>query len=620
MNPAYVQSTDIYAQAVARCEGMRIALIILLCLFAFTLLLTLIFTILDLRYSARVRQRGRIGFASVFGYITLVLLLVTILVCYMRFNDAVAQLTAAPNSHYTEPESEPVTDPSVEATAAPTEPALAPETLNPKADLSANPANWGINWQISTGGELVDNIQTEASVSFGKPENYYPLPGISTFRGDNYRTGAAFGTSTVTQTSLSDLWSNKVGTLDGWIGVGWTGQPLCVLWDEQTKAIMNLYDSKKEKENLIEVICTTLDGNIYFYDLEDGSATRDPIKVGMSFKGTATLDPRGYPILYAGSGLVYGKNPRMYAINLIDGTVLWERDGTDSFAKRSWYAFDSSPLVSADADTLIWPGESGILYTIKLNTQYDPAIAALSQLPEEIAKVRYTTGTGNTVGFESSSIIVDHYLYIGDNGGMFFCVDLNTMQLMWAQNVENDLKSTPVFEWGSDGRGYLYLATSMVYETSTSTVFKIDANSGAIVWKKPISGITNDGNTTMGILSSPVLGKPGTDLEGILICGAAKSNNSGTLFALDTQNGKMLWDTDLNSYTWSSPVALYTESNKSYIVMAEHSGQLHLVDGGTGDILYSMELDANVEASPVAFGQYIVIGTRGGQIRGIEVK
>ena len=615
MNPTY-------SQAIARCEGMRMGLIILLCLFALTVILALIFTVLDLRRSARYRKRSRLSFASVFGYITLVLLLVAILFCYIRYNDAVAQLTAVPNSGYTEtkPSAEPDADATTDPTFAPTGPTFVPETLNPVADTTADPANWGVNWQISSGGRLVDSIQTDAPVSFGKPQNYYPLPGISTFRGDNYRTGAAFGTTSITQCTLSSLWNNEVGTLDGWLGVGWTGQPLCVLWDEETKSVMNLYDSKKAKENLVEVICTALDGNIYFYDMEDGSATRDPVKIGMSFKGTATLDPRGYPILYAGSGLIYGKNPRMYAISLIDGTVLWEQDGTDSFANRSWYAFDSSPLICAESDTLIWPGESGILYTIKLNTQYDPAIAALSQQPEEIAKVRYTTASGNTVGFESNGIIVDHYLYIGDNGGMFFCVDLNTMQLLWAQNIADDLKSTPVFEWGSDGRGYLYLSTATVYGQNTCTVFKLDANSGAILWKKPISGISGDSTTTMGSLSSPVLGKPGSDLEGILICGVAKGSNAGTLFALDTENGKMLWDTDLTSYTWSSPVALYTESNKSYIVIAEYSGQLHLVDGASGDILSSLDLGANVEASPVVFGQYLVIGTRGGQIQGIQVK
>ena len=47
------------------------------------------------------------------------------------------------------------------------------------------------------------------------------------------------------------------------------------------------------------------------------------------------------------------------------------RNKTDAFALRDWHAYDSSPLVDAETDTLIYPGENGILYTIKLNTVFD---------------------------------------------------------------------------------------------------------------------------------------------------------------------------------------------------------------------------------------------------------
>ena len=39
-------------------------------------------------------------------------------------------------------------------------------------------------------------------------------------------------------------------------------------------------------------------------------------------------------------------------------------DGSLSF-------FDGSALVDAETDTLIYPGENGILYLIRLNTKYD---------------------------------------------------------------------------------------------------------------------------------------------------------------------------------------------------------------------------------------------------------
>ena len=40
--------------------------------------------------------------------------------------------------------------------------------------------------------------------------------------------------------------------------------------------------------------------------------------------------------------------------------------------------YDSAPLVDADTDTLIYPGENGILYTIKLNTVFDETTGQLT--------------------------------------------------------------------------------------------------------------------------------------------------------------------------------------------------------------------------------------------------
>ena len=180
---------------------------------------------------------------------------------------------------------------------------------------------------------------------------------------------------------------------------------------------MNLFPEKKAKENLVEVIYATLDGNIYFYDLDDGSFTRNSINVGMNFKGAGALDPRGYPLMYVGSGDSIGsKVPRMYVISLIDGSILYERSGNDAFSQRDWTAFDSSPLVDKETDTLIWPGENGILYTIKLNTVYDQSAGTITVAPEEIVKTRYSTDRSNKntywVGYEPSAVIVDRYLYI----------------------------------------------------------------------------------------------------------------------------------------------------------------------------------------------------------------
>ena len=277
---------------------------------------------------------------------------------------------------------------------------------------------WGLQWEIIQNGAVVENYTSEQPISFGAPEDYFALPGISTFRGNNYRNSATYGTANVVEKELEKAWmKNNVGSLNGWPGMGWTGQPLIVQWPEKTKAVMNMYESKKTKDGLVEVIYATLDGHIYFYDLDDGSFTRDSINVGMNFKGAGSLDPRGYPIMYVGSGDYIETEdkdnpivPKMYIISLIDGRILYEQSGADSFSTRKdWAAFDSAPLVYKETDTLIWPGESGILYTIKLNTKYDEAAGVLTIKPEELVKTWYTTQRSNDetywIGYEPSAVI-----------------------------------------------------------------------------------------------------------------------------------------------------------------------------------------------------------------------
>ena len=47
---------------------------------------------------------------------------------------------------------------------------------------------------------------------------------------------------------------------------------------------------------------------------------------------------------------------------------------------------------------------------------------------------------------EDSAAIYDGYLFIADNGGNLMCLDLNTLQLVWVQDVLDDSNSTPVLE------------------------------------------------------------------------------------------------------------------------------------------------------------------------------
>lgn len=476
---------------------------------------------------------------------------------------------------------------------------------------------------IMVDGEVVEEYESDYEINFDLPERYTELEGIVTFRGDNFRSGAAYGTAAVSSKTLTKVWSKSTSGLsdtDGtyWSGSGWKGQPLVVKWPEATrKNISAMYDWAREKEGLVEVIYATLDGHVYFYELTSGEYTRDPLNLGFNYKGAGALDPRGYPILYVGSGVdsVNGRS-RVKVVNLIDNSVMFEFGHNETFANRGWHMFDSSPLVSAETDQLIYPGENGILYIIHLNTKYNEQTGELSVDPDNIVKWKYNgvrSGSRYWLGVESSAAIINNYIFLADNGGNLMCLDLNTLKLVWVQDVLDDTNCSPVVDI-EDGHPYIYISTSFhygwrSYSTAAIPIFKIDAETGEIVWRTDYTCYTVQ-DLSGGVQGTIAVGK--NKLSDMIFVPVARTPgaSSGTLAALKKDTGEVVWEKETSMYSWSSPVDFYDADGNGYLLYCNSGFNMFLIDGKTGEQLDYMNLGGNIEASPAMYGNYAVVGTR----------
>lgn len=476
---------------------------------------------------------------------------------------------------------------------------------------------------IMVDGEVVEQYESDYEINFDMPERYTELEGIVTFRGDNFRSGAAYGTAAVSSKTLTKVWSKSTSGLsdtDGiyWSGSGWTGQPLIVKWPEATrKNISAMYDWAREKEGLVEVIYATLDGHVYFYELTSGEYTREPLNLGFNYKGAGALDPRGYPILYVGSGVdsVNGRS-RVKVVNLIDNSVMFEFGHNETFANRGWHMFDSSPLVSAETDQLIYPGENGILYIIHLNTKYNEQTGELSVDPDNIVKWKYNgvrSGSRYWLGVESSAAIINNYIFLADNGGNLMCLDLNTLELVWVQDVLDDTNCSPVVDV-ENGHPYIYISTSFhygwrSYSTAAIPIFKIDAETGEIVWRTDYTCYTVQ-DLSGGVQGTIAVGK--NKLSDMIFVPIARTPgaSSGTLAALKKDTGEVVWEKETSMYSWSSPVDFYDADGNGYLLYCNSGFNMFLIDGKTGEQLDYMNLGGNIEASPAMYGNYAVVGTR----------
>lgn len=563
-------------------------------------------------------ERKKLTAKTIIGIVILALLLVVlvyVVIQGVKANKELAEIKETPPVETVEPTPTPTPEPTPTPVGLP--------DFEPHCVDGTEPERLITTTAIMVDGEVVEEYESQYEINFDLPERYTELEGIITFRGDNFRTGAAYGTATVTSKTLSKAWTQSTSGLsdtDGiyWSGSGWTGQPLIVKWPEETRKNMSaMYDWARAKSELVEVIYATLDGHVYFYELTTGEYTRDPLNLGFNYKGAGALDPRGYPILYVGSGVdsIYGKS-RVKVVNLIDNSVMFEFGHNESFANRGWHMFDSSPLVSAETDQLIYPGENGILYIIHLNTKYNEKTGELSVEPDNIVKWKYDTsrsGSRYWLGVESSAAIINNYVFLADNGGNLMCLDLNTLRLVWAQDILDDTNCSPVVDV-EDGHPYIYISTSFhygwrSYSTAAIPIFKIDAETGEIVWRTDYTCYTVQ-DLSGGVQGTIAVGK--NKLSDMIFVPVARTPgaSSGTLVALSKETGEMVWEKETSMYSWSSPVDFYDADGNGYLIYCNSGFNMYLLDGKTGEQLDYLNLGGNIEASPAMYGNYAVVGTR----------
>ena len=163
-------------------------------------------------------------------------------------------------------------------------PATAGINIDPDAviDDSVVPAMRGITQNVIVGSQIISDYSRENPISIGDPLYYTQIPGVLTYRGNNFRNTASFGFLTPsdgTVDTLTQVWEYTNGhsllssdmTFE-WTGYRLTGQPLIVRWPTEMLSFMNIYPSAI-REDFTEVICPSLDGYIYFMDLETGNMT-----------------------------------------------------------------------------------------------------------------------------------------------------------------------------------------------------------------------------------------------------------------------------------------------------------------------------------------------------------
>lgn len=446
---------------------------------------------------------------------------------------------------------------------------------------------------------------------------YLDAPGAFTFRKGSLRQADFGGKVDKYPSEIKTEWTFKTAesfsesNLGKWGGgTGWSGQPVYVDWPDSLLKKMKESGAVLPDFSGKEIIFGSLCGNLYFVDFTTGKPSRKEIPGKNPVKGSISLDPTLNGFLYVGEGVAVARPWGVYMVDLFSNHKEFLIP-EDSKAWRHWGAFDSSSLRVGQFQ--FFPAENGSVY------KYYVAEGK----PKLHSVLRYRVA-GAAPGIESSMAVYSNYGVICDNHGNIMALNLDNLQPVWLYKIGDDTDATPVIVQ-EDGGLFIYVGCEIDRQgvEGSANFVKLALNDGKEIWKSQLPGKRFDINGKHfdgGYYASPLLGSGNCKDFVYALCVRNNKGQNGELVAFERSSGKILFQTPLKHYAWSSPVSFLTPDNKMVIFAADCNGNVYLIDGEKGEIIFTDHVGANFESSPVVIGNSLVVGSRGNSIFKLTVE
>lgn len=428
--------------------------------------------------------------------------------------------------------------------------------------------------------------------SVGKPYSD-EVVGLLTFRGNPTRTYYGRGPVprnprvrwTYPGASMCGV-TGLGGELETWCGTGWTGQPAIVEREGTTWAVFGAYDY-----------------NVHFVDADTGERLLDPFPTNDIIKGSVTIDPDGFPLVYSGSRDDFF---HVIAVDRDQPEELW-RLGADAPGSRWNNDWDGSALIIDDY--LIEGGENSVFHVVKLNRGYD-ADGLVTVDPELVFTAPgydddLIRAVGSNVSIENSVAMSGETVYFANSGGLVQGWDLSGLdegedpERVFRYWVGDDVDASIVI----DDEGMLYVAAEYERGNARSLevgqLVKLDPSlEDPLVWS-----VFDTGRLGGGIWATPAL------YEDLIIVGT----DGGRLMGVDRFTGEERWMIPFSNKLWPSPVVV-----DGILVQADCNGRVTAFDvsdtSREPDQLWTIDLGSCIESTPAVWDGKIIVGTRGGQV------
>ncbi len=386
--------------------------------------------------------------------------------------------------------------------------------------------------------------------------------------------------------------------IDEWCGTGWTGQPNVL----------------EQADGSVEVREGAYDGNYHFLDGETGEPLRPEYATRDLAKGSATSDPDGFPLYYAGSR---DGHFRVIAMDRAAPELLWDIDADTSVPRplrnNDW---DGAALVVGDY--LLIGGENGWFYVVRLERSYGPD-GLVTVDPEIVATIpgfddQLLTDLGDReVSIENSVVFRKGIVYFANSGGLVQGWDISDLlsggssfEQVFRFWVGDDVDATLVM----DGAGFLYAAAEYQRFNDRSRevgqLMKLEPRrpDDPVVWSIDAREIGFEG--AGGSWSTPAL-------YGDTV---VFSTAAGRVLLVDRASGEIRHELAVGAPSIASPVVV-----GGVLVLGDCLGDLRawdISDPGARPVeLWTLDLNGCIESTPAVWKGWLYVGTREGYLYGI---
>ncbi len=422
------------------------------------------------------------------------------------------------------------------------------------------------------------------------------VTGLLTFRGNPTRS--YYGTGPLPRSAPKERWrfpnSGSLCSLSvdqsgesEWCGTGWTGQPAVFERGGHTWVVFGAYDRA-----------------IHFLDADTGERLLPDFPTGDLIKGSVTVDPDGYPLIYTGSRDNY------YRVISIEGDRPLELYRLSAYAVSPtlWNDdWDGAGLILDDH--LIEGGENGQFHVVKLNRSYgadgkvhvDPKL--VFNTPSWDPELLSVIGDLD-VSIENSVAIRGSVVYFANSGGLVQGWDLAGIddgkepQRVFRYWTGDDTDASIVI----DDAGALYVGVEQ--ERANGRIPQV----GQMIKLDP----TRAGDPLVWSVKDPapapsgVWGTPALDRDTVIF-----DTDEGDVIGIDRASGAVRWHLQLPGPTWQSPVVV-----DGVLLIGDCAGDLHAYDVTDTKVapvpLWTYHIGGCIESTPAVWKGSIYVGTRAG--------